>query len=67
MREKILREFFHQYWQYVQCMPEWTRHTLNAPWRLIVESWLRRQGCISVRFDHQPNVSTNSHGFFSQN
>jgi hypothetical protein len=66
-REKIFREVFDQYWQYIQGMPERTRHGLNAAWRLVVESWLRRQGWISVRENHQPKVSTNSNGFFSQN
>ena len=66
-REKIFREIFNQYWQYVQCMPERTRHRLNAAWRLIVETWLRRQGWITVRDHPQTKVSTNSNGFFSQN
>jgi hypothetical protein len=66
-RERIFREVFDQYWQYVQCMSERTRHHLTAAWRLIVESWLRRQGWITVRQNNQPNVSTNSKGFFSQN
>jgi transposase InsO family protein len=66
-REKIFREVFEQYWQYVQCMPGRNRHLLNAAWRLVVESWLRRQGWISVRDNRQPNVSTNSKPFFSHN
>ena len=66
-RERIFREVFDQYWQYAQCMPERTRHTLTAAWRLVVESWLRRQGWITVRQNQQPNVSTNSKPFFSQN
>jgi hypothetical protein len=66
-REKIFREIFGQYWQYVQCMPARTRHNLNAAWRLVVESWLRRQGWISVRDNNQPKVSTHSNPFFSQN
>jgi hypothetical protein len=66
-RERIFREVFAQYWQYVECMPERTRHNLNAAWRLVVESWLRRQGWITVRLNNQTNVSTNSNPFFSQN
>ena len=66
-REKIFREIFQQYWQYVQCMPGRNRHHLTAAWRLVVETWLRRQGWIAVRDKRQPNVSTNSKGFFSQN
>ena len=66
-REAIFREVFHQYWQYVECMPERTRHRLNAAWRLVVEAWLRRQGWITVGQNQQPNVSTNSNPFCSQN
>jgi hypothetical protein len=66
-RQQIFREVFEQYWQYVQCMPERTRHHLTAAWRLVVESWLRRQGWISVRQNNQTNVSTNSKDFYSQN
>lgn len=66
-RQRIFREVFEQFWQYVQCMPERNRHTTNAAWRLVVETWLRRQGWISVTEKTQPNVSTNSKPFFSQN
>ncbi len=58
-RERIFRELFEQYWQYAQSMAERTRHNLNAAWRLVVESWLRRQGWITVGLNNQPNVSTN--------
>ncbi len=43
-RESICRAIIEEYCQYVQCMPEQTRDSLNAAWRLVVESWLRRQG-----------------------
>jgi hypothetical protein len=66
-RESICRAIIEEYCQYVQCMPERTRHTLNAAWRLVVESWLRRQGWITVRQNNKPNVSTTSNPFFSQN
>ena len=66
-RERIFREVFNQYWQYVESMAERTRHNVNAAWRLVVESWLRRQGWISVRQNNQPKVSTNSNPFYSQN
>jgi hypothetical protein len=66
-RRRIFREVFEQYWQYVQCMPDRSRHHLNAAWRLVVESWLRRQGWISVKEKTTTNVSTISNGFFSQN
>ncbi len=66
-RERIFREVFAEYWQYMQGMAERTRHNLNAAWRLVVESWLRRQGWITVGLNKQPNVSTNSKPFCSQN
>jgi hypothetical protein len=40
---------------------------LNAAWGLVVETWLRRQGWITVRENNHPNVSTNSKPFYSQN
>jgi len=58
---------FEQFWQYIQCMPERNHHTTNAAWRLVVETWLRRQGWISVKEKTTTHVSTNSDGFFSQN
>jgi len=66
-RQRIFREIFEQFWHYVQCMPDRNRHTTNAAWRLVVETWLRRQGWITVTDKPQPNVSTNSNPFFSQN
>lgn len=66
-RQKIFREVFAQFWQYVETMPERNRHTINAAWRLVVESWLRRQGWISVTEKHKTHVSTDSEPFFSQN
>jgi hypothetical protein len=66
-RQRIFREVFEQFWQYIQCMPERNRHTTNAAWRLVVETWLRRQGWITVTEKPQPKVSTNSKPFFSQN
>jgi hypothetical protein len=36
-------------------------------WRLIVETWLRRQGWITVKENQNTNVSTNSELVFSQN
>jgi hypothetical protein len=66
-RQKIFREVFEQFWQYVQCMPDRNRHTVNAAWRLVVETWLRRQGWISVTENSTTHVSTNSEPFFSQN
>ena len=66
-RQRIFREVFEQFWQFVQCMPERNRHTTNAAWRLVVETWLRRHGWITVTEKPQPKVSTNSKPFFSQN
>jgi hypothetical protein len=67
VRERFVRDIFEQFWQLAQCMPERNRRTLSAAWRLLVEDWLRGQQWISVRLNHQPNVSTNSNKFFSQN
>ena len=66
-RQRIFREVFELFWPYVQCMPARNRHTTNAAWRLVVETWLRRQGWISVTEKPKTNVSTNSKAFFSQN
>ena len=66
-RQRIFREVFEQFWQYVPCMPVRNRHTFNAAWRLVVETWLRRQGWISVTEKPPTKVSTNSEPFFSQN
>ena len=66
-RQRIFREVLEQFWQYIQCMPDRNRHTTSAAWRLVVETWLRRQGWITVKEKPQPKVSTNSKTFFSQN
>jgi hypothetical protein len=66
-RQKIFREVFEQFWQYVERMPQRNRHTVNAAWRLVVETWLVRQGWISVAEKPTTPVSTNSELFFSQN
>jgi hypothetical protein len=66
-RQRIFREVFEQFWQYVQCMPERNHHATNAAWRLVVETWLRRQGWISVTEKPKTNVSTDSKPFYSQN
>jgi hypothetical protein len=66
-RQRIFREVFQLFWQYVQCMPLRNHHTFNAAWRLVVETWLRRQGWISVGTKTKTNVSTDSKCFRSQN
>lgn len=66
-RQRIFRELFEQFWQCVECMPDRNRHTIAAAWRLVVETWLRRQGWITVKEKSQTNVSTNSKTFFSHN
>jgi len=66
-RQRIFREVFEQFWYYVECMPERNLHTINAAWRLIVETWLRRQGWITVKEKPTTNVSTDSKPFFSRN
>jgi hypothetical protein len=37
-------------------MPERNRHHLTAAWRLLAETWRRRQGWISVRENQQTKV-----------
>jgi transposase InsO family protein len=66
-RQRIFREVFEQFWQFLETMPERNRHTFNAAWRLVVETWLRRQGWISVSAKTNNNVSTDSEPFCSQN
>jgi len=66
-RQRIFREVSEQFWYYVQCMPVRNPHAFNAAWRLVVETWLRRQGWISVTAKSKTNVSTDSEPFFSQN
>jgi len=66
-RQRIFREVFGQFWYYIESMPDRNRHTTNAAWRLVVETWLRRQGWIAVKEKQQTNVSTDSKPFFSQN
>ncbi len=48
-------------------MPIRNHHTLNAAWRLVVETWLRRQGWITVTAKSKTYVSTDSEPFCSQN
>ena len=66
-RQRIFRDVFQQFWHYVETMPVRNRHTLSAAWRLVVESWLRRQGWIAVSAKTKNHVSTDSEPFFSQN
>lgn len=66
-RQRIFREVFDQFWHCSQCMPVRNQHTIRALWRLVVESWLRRQGWIFVTAKTKTNVSTISNPFYSQN
>jgi hypothetical protein len=68
-RQRIFREVFTEFWQYIENIPDRNRHTTAAAWRLVVETWLRRQAWISVKEKPQThkNVSTISNPFFSQN
>jgi len=58
-RTKILRLLHQQYWRTIANMARPTHRRLAAAWRHTVESWLRRQGLISISQKQQPNVSTN--------
>lgn len=66
-RQRIFRDVFEQFWYFAECMPVRNRHTLSAAWRLVVETWLRRQGWICVTEKTTTQVSTDSEPFFSQN
>jgi hypothetical protein len=68
-RQRIFREVFTEFWQYIENIPDRNRHTTAAAWRLVVETWLRRQAWISVKEKPQThkNVSTISNPFYSQN
>jgi hypothetical protein len=66
-RQRIVREVFEQFWQYLETMPNRTRHQTQAAWRLVVECWLRRQQWIIVRENQPTKVSTISKTIFSQN
>ena len=59
-RQRILREVFAQFWYVTQTMPDRNRPTTRAAWRMVVETWLRRQGWISVKQNQQTNASTHS-------
>ncbi len=49
-------------------MLERSRHTTAAAaCCLVVETWLRRQGWITVKEKQEPKVSTDSEPFLSQN
>jgi hypothetical protein len=66
-RQRIFREVFEEFWYYVASVPQRNRHATNAAWRLVVESWLRRQGWITVTAKPNNHVSTDSKSFFSHN
>jgi len=66
-RQRIFREVSEQFWYYAESMTVRNPHAFNAAWRLVVETWLRRQGWISVTAKSKTNVSTDSEPFFSQN
>ena len=66
-RQKVFREVFEQFWYYIATMPNRNHHAINAAWRLIVETWLRRQGWISVKQKSKTYVSTDSKSFYSHN
>jgi len=66
-RQRIFREVFAEFWQYLQTMPQRSPHQVRAAWRLVVETWLRRQGWIIVKEKSPTQVSTISNIFYSQN
>lgn len=66
-RQKIFREVFAQFWHCLYVTPHENPHTTGALWRTVVETWLRRQGWISVTAKSKTAVSTDSEPFCSHN
>jgi transposase InsO family protein len=66
-RQAIFRLLFRDFGQTIGLMPEDDHHKPATLWRVTVEAWLRRQGLIAVRLNHQPEVSTTSPKSWSQN
>jgi hypothetical protein len=59
-RERVLRLLQNEYLETIQTMATGNHHALATIWRRTVESWLRRQGLITIGHQPQPNpkVST---------
>lgn len=57
-RQHILRLLLTDYWETIATMPNQGHSQCSATWRRTVESWLRRQGLIEVRLNHEPKLST---------
>lgn len=66
-RQKIFREVFAEFWYRLDMLPHPNPHLVRATWRSVVESWLRRQGWITVSTKTRNAVSTDSGPFCSHN
>jgi hypothetical protein len=64
-RQDIFRLLCRQFWQRVKNMTPRNHHAYATHWRRTVETWLRRQGLISIRLSK--NVSTILPDFLSHN
>jgi len=58
-RQIIFRLLLQEFGRMIGSVPKDDRRRLATLWRVTVESWLRRQGLISVRPNQNPKVSTN--------
>ncbi len=60
-RDEVLRLLSREYLETISTMANRNHRALAAVWRSVVESWLRRQGLITVGHQPKPNqkVSTN--------
>jgi hypothetical protein len=58
-RQTIFRLLLAEFGRMIGTVPKEDHRKLATLWRVTVQSWLRRQGLISVRQNQQPKVSTN--------
>jgi transposase InsO family protein len=68
-RRRVLRLLHAEFLETIQSMATGNHRAFAAVWRRTVESWLRRQGLITIGHQPQPNpkVSTNSPKNWSHN
>jgi transposase InsO family protein len=66
-RQTIFRLLLEDFGRMIGSMANEHHHRPATVWRLTVETWLRRQGLISVRQNQKQKVSTTFPKFWSQN
>jgi transposase InsO family protein len=66
-RQTIFRLLLQDFGQRIGSMTNGVHLGAATLWRLTVEAWLRRQGLIAVRQNHNRNVSTTFPDFWSHN